>query len=250
MGINHSIQLKTLPTYFYLFFEVDSMPPKAFVFDAYGTLFDLTSPTRKALEERDRNNGTRLAQKVANDWRLKQLQYTWIRAITGFHTDFWKVTTQSLDWALENSNLHHDSELRTKLLSLYQTIDVYPEVVTVLSDLKAHGHTLAILSNGNPEMLATAAKSSGINQFLDAILSVEDVGIFKPSHKVYELVIKQYKCLPEAIQFVSSNGWDAAAASGYGFNSVWVNRNQEPVEQLPWKPQRILPTLKELHTSK
>ena len=222
------------------------MSPKLCTFDAYGTLFDLNSPTRKALTERDQKFGTNLSEKISLDWRSKQLQYSWIRAITGSHTDFWNVTIQSLDWALENANLKDDKDLRLTLLELYETIDVYPEVPELLDTLKQRGLTIAILSNGSPQMLSQAVESSGINQYFDSLISVEEVGIFKPSNKVYELVTKQYNCSPQDILFVSSNGWDASAASGFGFHTAWVNRMNEPVDNLPWKPQHVISSLSEL----
>ncbi len=219
------------------------MALRACVFDAYGTLFDLFSPARTALLERNRKSGANLAQAIANDWRMKQLQYTWIRAITGCHADFWTVTCESLDWALEKSNLQNDTELRSELLELYKTLNVYPEVPTVLDQLQALDCPVAILSNGSPEMLATAADASGISTSLDAIMSVEDVGIYKPATEVYEMVTTRYDCRPKEILFVSSNGWDAAAASGFGFLTAWINRANDPVDRLPWKPEFILPNL-------
>ena len=213
------------------------------VFDAYGTLFDVASAARRAAAE---DSSGRLAdawESIARDWRLKQLQYTWIRAATGSHTDFWTVTCEGLDWALEAAGLSEDQGLRSRLLLLYEELDAYPEVSTVLSKLKSEGIGTAILSNGNPKMLSSAVAAAGISGSLDAVLSAESAGIFKPHRQVYDLVIKHFLCSPDDVVFVSSNGWDAAAASGYGFITAWVNRVGEPVDRLPWKPACIVPDL-------
>ena len=219
------------------------MARKICVFDAYGTLFDVAAAARRAAEE---DAGDKLAnawESIARDWRLKQLQYTWIRAATGSHTDFWTVTCESLDWALEAAGLSADQKLRSRLLSLYEELDAFSEVPTVLSALKSQGNSTAILSNGSPKMLSSAIAAAGISDSLDAVLSAESAGIFKPHRQVYDLVVDRFVCSPKDVIFVSSNGWDAAAAAGYGFTAAWVNRVGEPVDRLPWKPARVLPDL-------
>ncbi|MAD95454.1 MAG: haloacid dehalogenase type II [Rhodobacteraceae bacterium] len=219
------------------------MPIKTVVFDAYGTLFDVASAARTAASEPHRDKLRACWQKLADDWRLKQLQYTWLRAIVDVHGDFWDVTQDGLDWALENNGLHGDIELRARLLQLYWELDAYPEVPAMLKALKDTRLNTAILSNGSPKMLAGAVQSAGLGDLLDDILSVEDVQVFKPSRFVYSLVTKRFDCIPEEVLFVSSNGWDAAAAAGFGFYTTWVNRVFEPMERLPWKPKDVLSDL-------
>ena len=208
------------------------------VFDAYGTLFDVSAAARLAANEPGREALAAKAGELSNIWRLKQLQYTWLRAVANAHTDFWAVTKDGLDYALEATGLT-DPELRERLLALYWELSAYPEVPDMLSDLKAKGMKTAILSNGSPDMLEGAVKSAGIEALLDDVMSVEDVGVFKPHNSVYELVLKRFDVTADGVLFVSSNGWDAAAASGYGFYTLWVNRANEPVDRLPWKPQEI-----------
>ena len=206
------------------------------IFDAYGTLFDVTAAARQAAEEPGRQDFSDKWQKVALDWRTKQLQYTWLRALTNAHTDFWRVTQDGLDWALDAAGLERDPELRERLLALYWELAAYPEVPEMLADLKKLGFQTGILSNGSPDMLAGAVESAQVSQHLDAVLSVQDVGIFKPHQSVYQMVCDRFDCKPANVLFVSSNGWDAAAASGFGFNCFWANRAGEPVDRLPWKP--------------
>ncbi len=224
------------------------MPIKVCAFDAYGTLFDLSSAARIALEDFDKRAGEKISHTVAENWRLKQLQYTWIRAITGEHADFWAVTCESLDWALEKSNLHNDGQLRTRLLDLYKELEVYPEVRKILAELKASSIPSVILSNGSPGMLQSAVNASGIGTYLEALLSVEDVGVFKPSPKVYEMVLNRYNCQHDEVLFVSSNGWDAAAAKGFGFLVAWANRANDPVDRFPWTPDFTLSSLVKIPT--
>lgn len=212
------------------------------VFDAYGTLFDVTAAARAAAAENGREEFARVWPQVARDWRLKQLQYTWLRAVTGAHADFWSVTQDGLDWALEAAELD-DPELRERLLALYWELEAYPEVPTMLADLREAGLTTAILSNGSPGMLDGAVESAGLRELLDAVLSVEAVGVFKPARVVYDLVGHEFGTRPDQVLFVSSNGWDAAAATGYGFETVWVNRAEEPMDRLPWTPRHVLSDL-------
>ncbi len=213
------------------------------VFDAYGTLFDVAAAARQAAGEPGREAFAERWSEVARDWRLKQLQYTWLRAVQDAHCDFWEVTQDGLDWAMEAAGLGGDAELRERLLALYWELSAYPEVPQMLSDLKARGLNTAILSNGSPDMLEGAVRSAGVEALLDAVLSVEDVGVFKPARVVYDLVGKRFGCAPDEVLFVSSNGWDAAAAVQYGFATAWVNRAGEPVDRLPWTPHHILQDL-------
>ena len=216
------------------------------IFDAYGTLFDVSAAAREAAKEPGFEALSERWPQVASDWRLKQLQYTWLRAITKEHTDFWSVTKDGLDWALEASDLQGDPKIRERLLQLYWELAAYPEVPAMLQALKNNGLNTAILSNGEPKMLQAAVDSAGINEVLDDSLSVEDVGIFKPDAQVYELVLKRFKCTPDQVLFASSNGWDAAGATGFGFQTVWVNRAGEPVDRLPHRPQHILSDLTDI----
>lgn len=213
------------------------------VFDAYGTLFDVAAAAREAAAEPGREAFAAKWMRVAEQWRLKQLQYTWLLATAGTHQDFWQVTQNGLDWALEANNLDADTELRARLLHLYWDLSAYPEVPAMLAALKARGLNTAILSNGSPDMLDGAVQSAGISALLDDVLSVQSVGIFKPAAVVYDLVEKRFNCAKDEVLFVSSNGWDAAAASGYGFQTAWVNRAKDPVDRLPWLPHTILPDL-------
>lgn len=212
------------------------------IFDAYGTLFDVTAAARLAAAEPGRENLAAIWPKLAEDWRRKQLEYTWLRAVMGRHTDFWTVTQDGLDWALEAAGLS-DPDLRERLLALYRELQAYPEVPAMLADLKDRGLATAILSNGSPDMLAGAVASAGIGEFLDDTLSVESVGVFKPDARVYRLVTARFGCPPDQVLFVSSNGWDAAAASGFGFRTAWVNRAGQPMDRLPARPHHVLSDL-------
>lgn len=213
------------------------------IFDAYGTLFDVAAAARQAATEPDFSHIEDSWPALAEHWRQKQLQYTWLRAITSAHDDFWTVTQQGLDWAMERCGLKDDAALRERLLALYWELQSYPEVPQMLSDLKSAGMNTAILSNGSPDMLAGAVASAGIGALLDDTLSVETVGVFKPDPRVYDLVGKRFGCGNEQVLFVSSNGWDAGCATGYGFETAWVNRAGEPVDRLPWQPAHVLPDL-------
>ncbi|TNF17707.1 MAG: haloacid dehalogenase type II [Rhodobacteraceae bacterium] len=209
------------------------------IFDAYGTLFDVGAAARLAAGEPGQGHWAATWPALAADWRLKQLQYSWLRAITGDHCSFWQVTQDGLDWALERHGLADDAELRERLLALYWELQAYPEVPQMLATLKAAGKATAILSNGSPDMLGGAVESAGLGEMLDAVLSVEAVGIFKPAARVYDMVGQRFGCAPGQVLFVSSNGWDVAGAAAYGFRTVWVNRADEPVDRLPGRPELI-----------
>ncbi|WP_424965591.1 haloacid dehalogenase type II [Dinoroseobacter sp. S375] len=215
------------------------------IFDAYGTLFDVSAAAREAAAEPGREAFAEKWPEIAQNWRLKQLQYTWLRAITGHHCDFWQVTQDGLDWALEASD-QGDPDLRARLLQLYWELSAYPEVPAMLQALKDQGLATGILSNGSPDMLAGAVNSAGLGPLLDDVLSVESVSIFKPAALVYDLVGARFNCAPEEVLFVSSNGWDAASAAAYGFRTAWANRASEPVDRLPATPDRVLADLRPL----
>ena len=219
------------------------MPITTCVFDAYGTLFDVAAAARLAASEPDFAAIKDDWPAVAEHWRLKQLQYSWLRAVAGAHTDFWEVTQNGLDWALEKTGHDNDPALRNRLLALYWELQAYAEVPDMLAALKKGGMNTAILSNGSPDMLQGAVDSAGIGEVLDVSLSVQSVGIFKPDASVYELVGTHFGCEKNEVLFVSSNGWDAAAATGFGFTTAWVNRSGEPMDRLPWTPAHVLSDL-------
>jgi len=212
------------------------------IFDAYGTLFDVAAAARIVAAEPGREDFAQKWPQIASDWRAKQLQYTWLRAVSGTHCDFWKVTQDGLDYALEAAGLPSDT-LRARLLSLYWELSAFPEVPTMLAALKAAGLQTGILSNGSPDMLAGAVKSAGIGTELDAVLSVESLGVFKPHPSVYSMVDQHFGVPPERVLFVSSNGWDASFAAHHGFQTVWVNRAGEPMDRLPSEPQHVMRNL-------
>lgn len=202
----------------------------ACVFDAYGTLFDVSSVARGAQDAL----GERW-QALSELWRTKQLQYTWLRGLGGHHADFWQVTGDALDFAMGTLGIKDDA-LRARLMDLYLRIAAYPEVPAMLAELKSRGIKLAILSNGTPRMLAAAVANSGIAKYFDAVLSVEEVGVFKPHPSVYGLAPRRLEVSNEQICFLSSNGWDAFAAKAFGFRVLWCNRFGQMPERLPGTP--------------
>ena len=210
------------------------------VFDAYGTLFDFAAAARNCRDALGDDIDRRTAL-----WRDKQLQYTWLRAAQGRHADFWQVTGDALDFALETLGVTKPG-LRDRLMSLYLTLDPFPEVSGVLARLKAAGMRTAILSNGSPAMLDAAVKAAKLEKLLDAVLSVEEVGIYKPHPKVYQLAVDRLGIPASAISFQSSNAWDAYAASAFGMQVVWCNRYGQRRERLPGSPNREIKSLAEL----
>ncbi|MDJ0956510.1 MAG: haloacid dehalogenase type II [Arenicellales bacterium] len=213
---------------------------EACVFDAYGTLFDVHS----AVARYESRIGAR-ADAVSNLWRLKQLQYTWLRSLMGKHVPFWQLTGDALDYALDAHNIS-DQSLRDDLMSAYMELDAYPEVRDTLSRLKDAGLKTAILSNGSPEMLESGAASAGIADLLDENLSVEEVGIYKPDPRVYQLAVDRLGVAKERISFQSSNAWDAVGAATFGFRVAWINRFGQGRERLTDDPDVELKTLDEL----
>ncbi|KIZ36535.1 MULTISPECIES: haloacid dehalogenase type II [Rhodopseudomonas] len=213
---------------------------KACVFDAYGTLFDVGSAANRCGDVLGSD-----VDRLAALWRDKQLQYTWLRAAQKRHADFWQVTADALDFALASLRIERPG-LRDRLLSLYITLDAYPEVPDVLQRIKEAGLRTAILSNGSPDMLAAAVASAKVAELIDLVLSVEQVGVFKPDPKVYQLALDQLELPASAICFQSSNGWDAYAASAFGMQVVWCNRMGQVAERLPGRPDREIRSLAEL----
>jgi len=215
---------------------------KACVFDAYGTLFDVGAAARIAAAEPGAEGWAGLWPQIAGDWRRKQLEYTWLRAVAGHHTDFWQVTQDGLDWALERAGLVEPA-LRERLLALYWELAAFPEVPAMLAALGAQGQRLAILSNGSPGMLEGAVGSAGLSGVFEALYSVESVGVFKPHASVYALVTEGMGLAPGEVLFVSSNGWDACAGAAFGFATAWVNRDGMPVDRLFGRPAHVLSDL-------
>jgi len=214
---------------------------RACVFDAYGTLFDVNS----AAEREQAALGDHW-HPLAELWRGKQLQYTWLRSLGGRHADFWQVTGEALDFAMESLGLD-DPALRERLMNLYLELDAYPEVGETLAQLKAAGFQLAILSNGSPAMLSAAVNNAGINTLLDAVLSVEEVGVFKTHPSVYQLAVDRLGVPAHEICFVSSNGWDAYSAKAFGLRVAWCNRFGQAAEHIPETPDWSILTLDGLH---
>ena len=213
---------------------------KGCVFDAYGTLFDFNSAVahcRDVLGEQ--------ADTLSRVWREKQLQYTWLRSLMGRHKDFWQVTGDALDFAMNSLGIC-DVTLRERLMSLYKTLDAFPEVSATLEQLKSAGLKTAILSNGSPEMLLSAVRSTGIAHLLDAVLSVEEAGIYKPHPSVYKIAVDSLSLTAQAICFVSSNAWDAHGASAFGLKVAWCNRYGQGREFLPGTPNVEVSTLAEI----
>ena len=213
---------------------------KACVFDAYGTLFDVHS----AVGNHRHRLGDR-ADQVSNLWRTKQLEYTWLRSLMGHHADFWQVTQDALDFAFDMHGINNP-DLHRDLMEAYLKLDCYPEVPEALSILKNRGFQLAILSNGTPAMLEAAVKNSGIDNLIEKNFSVEDVSIFKPDFRVYQIAVDGLKVRSEEIVFQSSNAWDASGASAFGFKVAWVNRFGQSKERLPGKPNFEIKNLMEL----
>ena len=213
---------------------------EACVFDAYGTIFDFASAAANARDELGDQ-----WQPLSELWRLKQLQYTWLRSLMGRHADFWQVTGDALDFAMASLGLAN-AALRERLMSLYLRLDTFADVKDALVRLKAAGMRLAILSNGSPKMLAAACESAQLDAVLDAVLSVESVGVFKPHPSVYRLPVERFGLEPRQMCFLSSNGWDAYAAKACGYRALWCNRYSQPAERIPERPDGEIATLASL----
>ncbi|MBO6757778.1 MAG: haloacid dehalogenase type II [Roseibium sp.] len=210
------------------------MPHAAYVFDAYGTLFDVHAAVRRHAEKLGPD-----AQRLSSFWREKQLEYSWVRALMGQYKDFWVLTQEALDtaFALVPSA---DRSMRDDLLNAYWTLDCYAEVPEVLTSLKASGAKLAILSNGSPAMLEAAVNAAGLADLLDDVFSVDPLQTFKTDPKVYEMATLAYRVYPDAVSFQSSNRWDIAGATAFGFRTVWMNRTGMPDEYADFSPAAVL----------
>ena len=203
---------------------------KAIIFDAYGTLFDVNSAAEKCKSK----IGDKW-ENFANYWRKTQLEYTWLRSLMGRHKDFWQITEDSLDKSMKAFTI--DIGMKNELLNLYKILSPYPEVKQTLEKLKEKKYKLAILSNGTPALLNELVKSNGLQNLFDDIFSIEEVKIYKPSSKVYDMPIKKYNIKNEEIAFLSANTWDVSGGGNYGFTSVWVNRNNNIFDNLDYKPK-------------
>lgn len=212
---------------------------KAIIFDAYGTLFDVNSATEKCKEK----IGDKW-EAFANYWRTTQLEYTWLRSLMKRHKDFWQVTEDSLDKSMKVFNI--DSSMRDKLLDLYKILSTYSEVPEVLKYLKSKKYKISILSNGTPSLLNTLVKGNNLENLFDDIFSIEEVGIYKPDSKVYDMPIKKYKIKNNQVTFLSANTWDVSGGGNYGFNSIWVNRNNNIFDNLDYKPKHEIKSLEQL----
>ena len=213
---------------------------KACVFDAYGTLFDVHSAVGKYYDRLGN-----VADQVSNIWRTKQLEYTWLRSLMKKHADFWQITQDGLDYALDASNIK-DQQLRDDLIQAYLHLKCYPEVPDTLATLEKNGRHLAILSNGSPAMLEAVVKSSGLEDLIQTVLSVEMVGVFKPDPAVYQLAVDRLGVAASEIVFLSSNSWDAVGATAFGLKVAWINRFAQRPERIPFQPEAEIKTLAEL----
>ncbi len=203
---------------------------KAIIFDAYGTLFDVNSAAEKCKDK----IGDKW-ESFANYWRTTQLEYTWLRSLMKKYKDFCQITEDSLDKSMKAFKI--DSSMRDELLDLYKILSTFPEVKEVLNNLKEKNYKLAILSNGTPALLNKLVKSNNLESIFDDIFSVEEVGIYKPDSKVYDIPIKKYQIQKNEVVFLSANTWDVSGGGNYGYNSVWVNRNNNIFDYLDYKPQ-------------
>ena len=215
------------------------MTKKAVLFDAYGTLFDVNSAAEKCKSK----IGDRW-EAFANFWRTTQLEYTWLRSLMKRHKDFWQITEDSLNKSIKVFNI--DVNMKNELLDLYKVLSTFPEVKNTIIKLKEKNYKLAILSNGTPQLLSDLVKSNDLENMFDDIFSIEEAGIYKPSPKVYDLPVVKYKIQKNEIMFLSANTWDISGAGNYGYNSVWVNRNNNILDNLDYKIKNEIKSLNQL----
>ena len=212
---------------------------KAIIFDAYGTLFDVNSAAEKCKDK----IGDKW-EAFANYWRTTQLEYTWLRSLMKRHKDFWQITEDSLDKSMSLFKI--DNSMRDELLNLYKILSPFQEVPEVLKSLKEKNFKLAILSNGTPSLLNELVQSNNLNNLFDDIFSIEEVGVFKPDSKVYDMPVKKYKIEKNEVAFLSANTWDVSGGGNYGYNSIWVNRNNNIFDNLDYIPKNKITNLSEL----
>ena len=212
---------------------------KAIIFDAYGTLFDVNSAAEKCKDK----IGDKW-EPFANFWRTTQLEYTWLRSLMKRHKDFWQITEDSLDKSMMAFNIN--PKMKDELLNLYKVLSPFQEVPETLKVLKEKKFKLAILSNGTPSLLNELVKSNNLNNLFDDIFSIEEVGVYKPDSKVYDIPVKKYKIKKDEIAFLSANTWDVSGGGNYGYQAIWVNRNNNIFDNLDYKPTNEIKSLKEL----
>jgi len=212
---------------------------KAIIFDAYGTLFDVNSAAKKCKDK----IGNKW-ESFANFWRTTQLEYTWLRSLMKRHKDFWQVTEDSLDKSMNAFKI--DKSMRNELLDLYKILNTFPEVKDVLNKLKEKNYKIAILSNGTPSLLNELVKSNNLENIFDDIFSIEEVGIYKPDSKVYDIPVKKYEIQKNEVAFLSANTWDISGGGNYGYNAIWVNRNNNIFDNLDYSPKNKLKNLNQL----
>ena len=215
------------------------MRTKAVVFDAYGTLFDVNSAAKKCKDKIGAKWET-----FANFWRTTQLEYTWLRSLMKRHKNFWDVTEDSLDKSMKVFNINKN--MKNELLNLYKILSPYPEVKEVLEDLKKKNFKLAILSNGTLDLLNELVESNKLNNLFDDLFSIEEVKIYKPDPRVYEIPIKKYKIKSDEITFLSANTWDVSGGGNFGYNSIWVNRHNSVFDILDFQPKNEISNLTQL----
>jgi len=212
---------------------------KAIIFDAYGTLFDVNSAAEKC-----KNKIGKKWEDFANHWRTTQLEYTWLRSLMNRHKDFWQVTEDSLKKSMEVYKI--EASMKNELLNLYKVLSPYEEVLETLKSLKEQEYKLAILSNGTPNLLNDLVKTNNLENFFDDIFSIEEVGVYKPDMRVYDIPIKKYGIKKNEIIFLSSNTWDVSGGGNYGYHAIWVNRNRSVFDYLDYKPKNQINSLKGL----
>ena len=212
---------------------------KAIIFDAYGTLFDVNSAAEKCKDK----IGAKW-EPFANFWRTTQLEYTWLRSLMKRHKDFWQITEDSLDKSMKAFNI--DPKMKDELLNLYKVLSPFQEVPETLKTLKAKNFKLAILSNGTPSLLNQLVNNNNLDNFFDDLFSIEEVGIYKPDSRVYDLPIKKYNIKKNEVVFLSANTWDISGAGNFGYQTVWVNRNNNIFDNLDYKPNKEIKNLSEL----
>ena len=213
---------------------------KAIIFDAYGTLFDVNSAAEKCKDKIGKK-----WENFSNYWRTTQLEYTWLRNLMGRHKDFWQITEDSLDKSMKVFEI--DSSMKNDLLNLYKILSTFPEVKDALNILKEKKYKLAILSNGTPSLLNELVKSNNLDNIFDDVFSIEEVKAYKPDPKVYNIPIKKYQIQKNEVAYLSANTWDVSAGGNYGFNPIWVNRNNNIFDNLDFKPINEIKNLKNIN---
>ena len=212
---------------------------KAIIFDAYGTLFDVNSAAEKC-----KGKIGNKWENFANYWRTTQLEYTWLRSLMKRHKDFWQITEDSLDKSMKVFNI--DNSMKNELLNLYKVLSTFPEVNEVLKKLKEKKYKIAILSNGTPSLINELVKSNNLDNIFDDVFSIEQVKVYKPDTKVYNIPIQKYKIQNDEVVFLSANTWDISGGGNFGYNAVWVNRNSNVFDNLDYVPKNEIRNLKEL----